>query len=188
MPMRLQEVHPTLVHYPLAFFPLAILSDLLGSLSGSRPLKTAGRRLMPLAAVSAAVTGAAGLIAQQSVRTTPQAMRVLHRHRTLNLSLIAAGTVMTFIRMRRENPGAGYLAAGLGALAAMSYSAYLGGKLVYEHGTGVRAAGGLIEGEAPEVRPGTLQQTGRVSMHHLVHGARHAFRDITQGLQPQRLQ
>jgi hypothetical protein len=37
----------------------------------------------------------------------------------------------------------------------MSYSAYLGGKMVYEHGVGVKPADGLRDGDSPEVTPAT---------------------------------
>lgn len=181
MTIRLQEIHPTLVHYPLAFLPLSILADLLGRATGSKALMETGRRTMPLAAVSAALTGAAGLIAQESVRTTPRSAELLHTHRTLNASLIALGTAMAVRRLRSEQPGVGYLLAGLAALGAMTYSAYLGGKMVYEHGLGVRSAHGLQDERAPEIRPGNLRETGRLSARHVAEGAWHAVRGMASG-------
>ena len=50
MTMRIHELHPTLVHFPLALFPVALLSDIAGRLTGHRGLMKLGSRLMPLAA------------------------------------------------------------------------------------------------------------------------------------------
>ena len=55
----------------------------------------------------------------------------------------------------------GYLAAGIASVAAMAYSGYLGGHLVYEHGVGVRPAEGVEDGEAPEIRPGEAREVAR---------------------------
>lgn len=38
MVMRLHEIHPSLVHFPIALLPTAIASDLVGTFTRSRPL------------------------------------------------------------------------------------------------------------------------------------------------------
>ncbi|HEX2200362.1 MAG TPA: hypothetical protein VHG88_17310, partial [Burkholderiales bacterium] len=85
------------------------------------------------------------------------------------------------VRARREKPGAGYLLAGLAAMGAMTYSAYLGGKMVYEHGIGVRAAGGLDEARSREILPGTLRDAARESGSLAAQGARRAAGDLRSG-------
>lgn len=181
MALRLHEIHPSLVHYPLALFPAAVLADLLGRVTGSRTLMSIGATLMPVAAASAVVTGATGLVAQEAVKAEGRAHDLLSTHRNLNLGLIGASLVMSVLRAQRRRPGTGYLLAGLGAMAAMSYTAYLGGKMVYEHGVGVRAAGGLDEARSPEIRPAALRDAAKASGRQALQGARHAAAEVRKG-------
>ena len=143
MAMKLQEVHPSLVHFPLALLPLSVGADLLGRLTGSEALLDIGRRTMPLAAGSAVVAGVAGLMAQTEVEADGEALEMLKTHRTLNLGLVTVASAMAAYRSGRERPSVGYLAMGLVGLATMAYSAYLGGAMVYHEGVGVEAADGV---------------------------------------------
>jgi uncharacterized membrane protein len=43
MAMRLQELHPSIVHFPIALLPTALAADALGPLSGSETLMEMGR-------------------------------------------------------------------------------------------------------------------------------------------------
>ena len=161
MPPRLQELHPSLVHFPIALMPVAIGADLLARVTGSRRLAEMGRVLMPVAAASAAVSAAAGLVAAVEVNAQGKAGDLLVTHRNLNMSLTAVSALMAAWRWGEDEPSAGYLALGLAGLGALSYSAYLGGKMVYEHGVGVKPADGLRDGDAPELAPGQLAETAR---------------------------
>jgi uncharacterized membrane protein len=158
MAVRLSEIHPALVHFPIALMPAAVGADLLANTTDSQKLADAGRVLMPIAAASAAISAVFGLIAQSEVKAEGKAYDLLVTHRNLNLGLTAVGTVMAAWRMGKRRAGAGYLATGLAGLAAMSYSAYLGSKMVYEHGLGVKPADGLRAGDSPEVVPGSLTE------------------------------
>jgi uncharacterized membrane protein len=179
--MRIQEIHPALVHFPIALIPTSLAADALGRATGSRTLMELGRRTMPIAAASAAISGAFGLIAQEAVDVEGEAEEMLITHRNLNIGLIALTALMAAQRARRRRPSRGYLIAGALGTLAMSYSAYLGGHMVYELGVGVQKAGGLLEDEAPEVRPGTLREAARVSAHHLVEGARNTIGQFREG-------
>lgn len=53
MAIRLHEIHPSVVHFPLALFPASVLADLAGRLTGNRALMRLGAALMPWAAGSA---------------------------------------------------------------------------------------------------------------------------------------
>jgi uncharacterized membrane protein len=185
MPMRLHELHPTLVHYPLALIPAAWLCDAVGWLTGSRTLMNTGRALMPIAAASAAVAGAAGLAAQESVKAHGHAREMLATHRTLNVGLIAATGVLAVLRSAEEEPRPAHLLAGLVGMIAMSYSAYLGGKMVYEHGVGVRAAHGVDESRSPELRRDTLREAAATATANVRDGVRHGVEEMrTEGLRP----
>lgn len=179
--MRIQEIHPALVHFPIALLPTSLAADALGRLTGSRSLMEVGRRTMPVAAASAAVSGIFGLVAQEAVRAEGEAADMLVTHRNLNLGLIAVAALMAAKRYRRRRPSLGYLLVGAAGSLVMSYSAYLGGHMVYELGVGVKEAGGLREGEAPMVEPGNLARAALVSARHIRDGARHTVEDLAGG-------
>lgn len=176
--MRLQELHPALVHFPIALLPVAVGADLLGRATGSHTLLEAGRVGIALAAGSAAISAVAGLAAQQAVHAEGAAHDALVTHRTLNLGLVGVSTGMAVWRQGRRRPTPGYLALGLAAMGVMSYSAYLGGHMVYELGVGVKEAGGLREERAPKLVPGQLAESARVAAVNVVEGAQHAAREM----------
>jgi uncharacterized membrane protein len=181
MAMRLQEVHPSLVHFPLTLLPLSIGADLLGRMTGSDKLRSLARTTMPLAAVSAAVAAAFGLVAQEEVNATGEAHDMLVTHRNLNLAMVGTAAGMAVWRSRRDEPTAAYLALGLTGLAAMTYTAYLGGHMVYEYGVGVPGAGGLRGGTSPEVAPGSMAEAVRATGRDLKEGAQNAVDEIRRG-------
>ena len=181
MPMRLQEVHPSIVHFPIALLPVALGSDALGSLLKSDALLGAGRRLVPVAAISAVVAAATGLVAQEEVKAEGRADDLLLTHRSLNVILVGLVTTLAVVRSKAARPSVGYLAAGMLSLAGMTYTAYLGGKMVYAHGLGVEPAGGVLHGHAPPLRAARAGEVLRQAMDDMVQGARHALEHAVQG-------
>ena len=181
MSVRLSEIHPSIVHFPIALYPTAIVADLLGRVRDSDALAEAGRVLMPIAVASGVVAAAAGLLAQEEANVEGEAYDVLATHRTLNQGLVALTGAMALWRWRRREPGAGYLALGLGALAAMGYSAYLGGKLTYEHGVGVKPADGLKDGDSPELAPGQFGEAARRTVADMQRGIQRVVEDTKEG-------
>src|SRR3712207_6332084 len=137
MPMRVHEVHPALAHFPVALLPTAVAADLIGRFTDNDSLMDMGRQLMPLAAASVAATGVAGFAAQEAVKTSDVSHDLLVTHRTLNIGLLALSLGLAAIRARSRRPSAGYLLAGLAGAALVTYSGYLGGRMVYTHGVGV---------------------------------------------------
>lgn len=181
MAIGLQEMHPAMVHFPIAFLPLSLGADALGRLTGDYALLEMGRRTMPLAAASAVTAAAFGFIAQEAVRAEGQAHDLLATHRTLNAGLVGVTAAMALKRVRSHRPGLGYLAVGLAALGAMGYSAYLGGRMAYEHGVGVKPAGGLNEARGPEVGLGKVGESARIAAGNLQRGVPSAAREMASG-------
>lgn len=181
MSMRLQEVHPALVHFPIALLPLSIMADALGRATGSRSLLELGRLTMPVAAASAALAGIFGLVSQQVVELDDETTDLLITHRNLNLGAIVLTAAMAATRLRTRRPSLGYLAAGLAGMATVSYSAYLGGHMVYEHGVGVSEAGGLKEESAPPLLPRTAADATRLTGKHIRDGAAVTAQEFAEG-------
>lgn len=200
MPIGLQEMHPAVVHFPIAFLPLSLSADALGRLTGDYAFTQMGRRTMPLAAASAVNAAVFGLIAQEAVHAEGQAHDLLVTHRTLNAGLVALTVALAAKRLRTRRPGVGYLALGLAAVGMMGYSAYVGGRMAYAHGIGVKPAGGLNEGRGPEIglenlgegaRDGGGQparrhhrRRGRVRVRRAGAGALHARQGVRRSRPP----
>ncbi len=180
MSMRLSEVHPALVHFPIALLPVAIAADAVGVATKNRELLAVGKWGMYGTALSAALAGIFGFIAQEEVNVEGEARETLQTHRTLNIGALAVATTLALVRGSRRKPGLGYLLAGLGTIAAVTYSAYLGGKLVYAHGAGVERADGIY-GDAPELTFGNAGHAASKAVKDLGKGVWHAAQDMARG-------
>lgn len=180
MALRLHEIHPSIVHFPLTLVPTALGLDAIGAATDNDGLMRAGRSLMPLAAASALIAGVFGYVAQGAVNTDARGHELLTTHRNLNTVLAAATGVMAVMRSRRKRPGVGYLLTGLGAVLAMTYTAYLGGKMVYAHRVGVEPEGVRTD-ESPELLPGSIGVAARATMRHAAQQVRRTAGEIRRG-------
>lgn len=186
MAMRTQELHPSLVHFPIALLPVSLGADLLGRATGSRSLCEMGRYTMALAAAGAALSAVTGLIAQEEVqaaggRDDEHADRILITHRNLNVGLVGLTTALATTRNKNPRPGAGYFLAGLAGVGTMLYSAYLGGKMVYSHGLGVEAADGVRRDASVELDREHAGEALRKSTQQIGQGAQRAVRNLAEG-------
>jgi uncharacterized membrane protein len=178
MPMRLSELHPSNVHFPVVLVPLAVGADAVGYLTGSRRAREMGETCIVGATIAAAVAGVFGLIAQEEVELDDAGRDVLKTHRTLNLCGLAAVGTMALLRVRREKPSLGYVLAGLGVCAVVAVSAYLGGRLVYDHGAGVARTRGTHD---PDLHlRDALAITARAAKD-VGRGVVHAAKDTAKG-------
>lgn len=156
MPMRTHELHPSIIHAPLALLPAAALVDLVAAARPrDRTLDRVGRNLWWATAASGALAGLAGMAASQEIEPgDAHARDMMFLHGAGNVALVASALGVALLRTaRRASLTTGI--AGLAAAGAALYTAYLGGELVYAHGVGVRAMGNgeesppLFSREAP---------------------------------------
>lgn len=182
MAIRLQELHAAAVHFPVALLPIAVGVDLIGHITDDRRLREAGRLAMGAAAAGAVISAVTGLIAQEEVNVEGETMDMLITHRNLNLAATITAGVMARWRARHDRPTAAYLALGLAGIGLVSYTAYLGGTLVYKRGIGVAPAGGQYRKNPPEL--GEAGHTGtflRTATTDVAHGAKHLAQEMAQG-------
>ncbi len=143
MPLRTHELHPSVVHAPLALLPAAAVVDLLAALSPrDRRLDRMGRGLWWATAGGGLFVGLTGMAASQEIELRSDRARdmmFLHGIGNFGLVLSALGVAAWRARNRASLTSA---AAGLLATGAALYTAYLGGELVYSHGAGVKPLGG----------------------------------------------
>lgn len=180
--MRLQELHPAVVHFPIALVPLSVAADAIGA-SGRQPRWAwMGRTLWRVAAGAAGLAAVTGLIAQEEVQVSEEAYPLLATHRTLN---VAAGTAILSLaagRGRREQATGAEIGLGLLTLGVLTYSAWLGGRMVYEHGVGVKPAGDVKTDHESDMTALGARASLRLAAGDVAHGVRHAASDLASGV------
>lgn len=140
-PLR-SPIHPALVHLPVALFPLALLLDLASwTFSGSTTgVVRAAYYSHLLGLGTAALAAPFGFADYASIRRDHPARKNATRHLLLNVAalVIFAGSAW----LRRHAPDASptpllpLLGTAVG-VAVLSYSGYLGGRIVYDDGIAV---------------------------------------------------
>jgi uncharacterized membrane protein len=180
MSIRVHELHPALVHFPLVLAPVAFIADLFGRISGNRDMMKLGERLMPIAAASGAVSAASGLVAQGAVKPG-RAHDLLITHRNINAGLVGLLAVLALERRGKSQPGTGYLLASAAGLIGMAFTAYIGGEMVYHHGVGVQPAGGVRDEHDPELHYGELGQAARTAVGNAREAAVEAVHHLREG-------
>lgn len=149
--MLLHELHPSVVHAPLALIPTAVVADVIALSTGDRAWEKVGSRLWMAGTASALFAGVAGLAASQEVRLgEPRARDMVFLHGLGNAVVTLAAVGLTTWRLRREPTVASTVLGAMGVGLAL-YTASLGGKMVYEHGVGINpmpgeAAQGTLKG------------------------------------------
>ncbi len=147
----LPNLHPAVVHFPLALLVTALFFDLLAIFSrGRRWLDHGATLLYCLATLGATAAWLSGLKAADSMWSMPgPAQAALSEHQDLGLQTMAAMLVLLAFRLfvawlarkdQRTSLGVFRVAAIVAAFAVVvlaGVTADHGGALVYQHGMGV---------------------------------------------------
>ncbi len=140
------NVHPLLVHFPIAFFTFFVLIDFAGSLFGRQSWRQAASWLLYLGTLMAAATVAAGLEAAATVPHGDDVHAIMERHKHLGVSILGLSTVLSFWRLFsggliRGGANVLYLIMALILGVLVVFAADLGGLMVYKYGVAVEAVG-----------------------------------------------
>lgn len=180
MNIRLEQMHPSLVHLPIALLPLAVAADLLGAVTGRKSFFTFGRGAVAAAAVGAVASAVTGLIAGEEVNVQGPSRDKLMTHRNLNALGTIAASCMAIWRARRK-PSAAYFGLGFTGMGLLAYTAYLGGQLVYESGVAVGPAHGVYRPDAPTLKAKKMSEFAGAAATDLADGVQHMARELRQG-------
>ncbi len=181
MSLRLHEMHPALVHAPITLLPFAIGADLLGRATNNKALLASGQMAICAAAASAVASAVTGLIAGEEVNVEGKSREMLQTHRTLNFVATVAASSMALWRLRLKRPSRAYLSAGAVGMGILGYTAYLGGKLVYDMGIGVTPARGVYRPDAPRLERGHVRSFLKEAGTDLIHGMKHMVEEVGKG-------
>ena len=181
MAIQLQEMHPALVHLPIALLPLAVGADVFGSMTDNDSLLSFGQKAIGVAAVGAVASAVTGLIAGEEVNVEGVSEEMLITHRNLNFIATVVATGMALWRSKHRKPNAAYLGVGAVGVGVLAYTAYLGGKLVYDVGVGVKPAKGVYRSDAPALQSGQIGSFVKAAGTDLVHGVQHMVEEVAKG-------
>jgi uncharacterized membrane protein len=147
---HLQNIHPLVVHVPLALLPAAALLYLLAALTGRESLAWTAFWMLGLGTLGGAVAAATGLWAMDGVMVDPSVHeRLLDVHQDWMLATTGLAAVLAvWALVARPAPRRGRVLFALGLLVllvVMTKGADYGGRLVYDYNAGGSACGQPIE-------------------------------------------
>ncbi len=137
----LQNIHPLVVHFPIAFLYGAALLYAIAWIRGSQALQWTALYILLLGALGAAVSLATGLYADAGVMIAESVRhQILDHHKRLMIAASAlAGLLTAWALIARPMPSRGryvFVAALLAMLGLIAAGADLGGQLVYGYNAG----------------------------------------------------
>jgi len=147
---HLQNIHPLVVHFPVAFLAGAALLYVLAWLAGRESLAWTAMWLLLLGALSATIAVATGLYAEPGVMVAPSVRaELLVPHKRFMLGNLALGSVLAvWAVVARPLPAKRrlfFLFLLLLLLVGLTKGADYGGRMVYDYNAGGNACGQPID-------------------------------------------
>lgn len=144
--MTLPPMHPALVHLPIAFIVLSVVSDIVARITRRDSLRHTGMWALFAAGISGLVTVAAGYWDLSRMQLSSDTQEYVSLHQKIGWALVVALVVLSIWRWRirqqaRRVITKPYVVAGLFVLGLTMFQGWFGGEMVYSHGAGVAAAG-----------------------------------------------
>jgi uncharacterized membrane protein len=147
---HLQNIHPLLVHFPIALLSAAALMYWLGFLARRESWLWTGLWTLVLGALGAAAAVGSGLYAEPGVMLAPSVKTaLLTNHKRIMIAvLILSAALALWAMAARPMPARGrvvFLATLVVVVALIAKGADYGGRMVYDYNAGGNACGQPIE-------------------------------------------
>jgi uncharacterized membrane protein len=137
---ELANIHPLLVHFPIALLSLFVVFDILGTAMHKPTWRQFASGLLYLGTIFAGFTVWAGFMAADTVPHGHNVHDIMERHKQLGISILALSAALSAWKLRRTVEGWGvYNAFTLVLLGVIIFGADLGGLMVYKYGVAVQA-------------------------------------------------
>ncbi len=139
---EMANIHPLLVHFPIAFLSAFFLLDLFGTLLQKENWRQLATGLLYLGTLGAMMAVAAGLIASSTIEHGENVHAIMSRHQSLGITVMAMSILLSIWRALSGGIVHGVanivfiLLAGL-LNFLMLLGADLGGLMVYKYGVAV---------------------------------------------------
>ncbi len=141
----MNNIHPLLVHFPIALLISFFMVDFMGSVFKKTNWRGIASGLLYLGTISALFAVIAGFIAADSVAHGENVHAIMDRHKTLGLSVLSLAFILSSWRLLAGGKIKGevnflylFLSAILSILITLG--ADMGGLMVYKFGVSVKAA------------------------------------------------
>ena len=147
---HLQNIHPLVVHFPIAFLFGATLLYFLGTALRNESVTGAALWALVLGAMGAVLSAGTGLYANEGVMIAPSVRdALLVHHRNLMVAVtVLTGALTVWALAARPLPRRGRWAFLIGLIAVcvlVARGADYGGRLVYDYNAGGNACGQPID-------------------------------------------
>ncbi len=141
---NMDNIHPLLVHFPIAFLSAFFALDMLGTLAKKQHWRNVAGWLLYFGTVAAVFTVTAGFIAAGSVAHGEDVHAIMERHEHFGVSVLSLAIVLSAWRLKSGGViqgGANRFFLLLAALLCvlMVLGADLGGLMVYKYGVAVKS-------------------------------------------------
>jgi uncharacterized membrane protein len=138
----MDNIHPLLVHFPIALLSLFFLLDLVGSVANKADWRHAASWFLYCGAVFAGLTVTAGLIAAGSIPHGGDVHEIMENHEHLGISVFLLSSALAIWRWLSKEQIAGpantlHLMSAAILATLLVFTADLGGVMVYNYGVAV---------------------------------------------------
>ncbi|MGH8549353.1 MAG: DUF2231 domain-containing protein [Methylococcales bacterium] len=141
---EMANIHPILVHFPIALLTGFVVSELLSVLSGNKDLGVAGKWMLYFGTLGALAAAIAGLLGAEGVFHEGEVHGQMSRHRDYGLNVVALSLFLCGWRLFAGQDLLGLSrtiqnAVGVLILVNLMLGADIGGTMVYKYGVAVQA-------------------------------------------------
>jgi len=189
----MENIHPLVVHFPIALLSVFFVLDLVGTLAKKQQWREVASSFLYLGTLAALLTVIAGHIAADTVAHAGNVHAIMEKHEDLGMAILSLASALSAWRLKHKGLFQGYVNGVFLALSALlciliALAADLGGLMVYQYGVAVKAvpvtesahnhqhADVNQQTELPIVEP---IQEHQVPMH--THEHKHAHQDAHAG-------
>ena len=138
----MDNVHPLLVHFPIALFSVFFIADTLGGLFSKPAWRIFATPLLYLGTLTAILTVAAGLQAAYSAPHNDATHAIMLRHQAFGITVTVLALILSIRRLFAADSFIytktyGHFAISGLLVLCLTLGADLGGLMVYQHGVAV---------------------------------------------------
>ncbi|MGZ5045187.1 MAG: DUF2231 domain-containing protein [Methylobacter sp.] len=142
---NMDNIHPMLVHFPLAFLSTFFVLDVVGTLAKKHHWRNVASWLLYFGTIGAAFTVMAGFIAANTVVHGEEVHAIMELHEHFGISVLSLAVLLSAWRLKSSGVIQGgansffLILAGV-LCVLMMLGADLGGLMVYKYGVAVKVA------------------------------------------------
>jgi uncharacterized membrane protein len=139
----MDNIHPLLVHYPIAFLSVFFILDLVATLAKKSQWRSVASWFLYIGTVAAALTVITGLIAANSVAHGEDVHGIMEHHESIGISVLSLAAVLSIWRIKsgsliRGGANSFFLILSALLFVLIMLGADLGGLMVYKYGVAVK--------------------------------------------------